>query len=150
MDYSYKQLSSKDIEILRDLITVFGHAFGETETYQSTAPSDAYLESLLNNPSFITLAAMSGEKVVGGLTAYELTKFEQERKEIYIYDLAVSADHRRQGLATNLINELKKLAKARGAYIIFVQADLEDEPAIKLYESFSKRQTVYQFDIPVE
>lgn len=48
--------------------------------------------------------------VVGGLVAYELAKFEQERSEVYIYDLAVLASHRRQGVATALIAELKSLA----------------------------------------
>jgi aminoglycoside 3-N-acetyltransferase I len=53
--------------------------------------------------------------VVGGLAAYELKKFEQERSEIYIYDLAVREEHRRQGIATALIGELKAIARRRGA-----------------------------------
>jgi aminoglycoside 3-N-acetyltransferase I len=36
--------------------------------------------------------------VVGGIAAYELKKFEQERSEIYIYDLAVASEHRREAL----------------------------------------------------
>lgn len=31
--------------------------------------------------------------MIGALAAYELMKFEQERSEFYIYDLAVQADH---------------------------------------------------------
>jgi len=42
--------------------------------------------------------------------AYELHKFEQQRSEIYIYDLAVLAAHRRQGIATAMIQALKKIA----------------------------------------
>jgi aminoglycoside 3-N-acetyltransferase I len=41
--------------------------------------------------------------MVGGLTAYVFFKFEQERKEVYIYDLAVIQAHRRRHNATNLI-----------------------------------------------
>jgi len=33
---------------------------------------------------------MMEKTVVGGLAAYVLEKFEQQRREIYIYDLAVS------------------------------------------------------------
>jgi len=29
---------------------------------------------------------MDTDEVIGGLVAYELLKFEQERKEIYVYD----------------------------------------------------------------
>lgn len=86
---------------------------------------------------------------MGGLAAYELQKFEQDRREIYIYDLAVAEAHRRRGIATNLINELRTMAMARGAYVIFVQADRGDEPAISLYESLGKREDVYHFDIEV-
>lgn len=52
-----------------------------------------------------------------------LPKFEQARTEIYIYDLAVEAASRRRGVATALIGELQKIAAARGAYVIYVQAE---------------------------
>jgi len=69
-----------------------------------------------------------------------------------IYDLAVAEEHRRKGIATALIQELKKVAAARGAYVIFVQADagVEDEPAIALYTKLGAREDVLHFDIPVE
>ncbi len=83
------------------------------------------------------------------MTAYELQKFEQERSEIYIYDLAVAESHRRRGVATALIGALKRIAAERGAYVIFVQADLGDEPAIALYTKLGVREDVLHFDIEV-
>jgi aminoglycoside 3-N-acetyltransferase I len=70
------------------------------------------------------LAALHDSAVIGGLAAYELKKFERERSEIYIYDLAVTAEYRRRGIASELFTRLKAIAKVRGAYVIFVQADL--------------------------
>jgi aminoglycoside 3-N-acetyltransferase I len=137
------------VPLLKYLLRVFGEAFEEPDTYQSAVPSEGYLQALLGKQHFIALVALDGETVVGGLAAYELQKFEQERKELYIYDLAVSAEHRRKGIATNLIRELQRVAKARGAYVIFVQADLGDTPAIRLYESLGQREDVHHFDIPV-
>lgn len=150
MPYSYKLLSSSDVVVLRNLLKVFGEAFNEISTYHDAAPSDAYLQSLLAKPHFIALVAMHGDQVIGGLAAYELEKFERERREIYIYDLAVAEEHRRKRVATNLIKELQRIAKTRHAYMIFVQADPQDEPAIRLYESFGKRESPHHFDIPVE
>ena len=94
---------------------------------------------------------MKSGKVVGGIAAYELKKFEQERSEIYIYDLAVAAAHRREGIAIALIEQLKDIAAERGAYVIFVQADtdIEDEPAIALYTKLGEREDVLHFDIAV-
>jgi aminoglycoside 3-N-acetyltransferase I len=85
--------------------------------------------------------------VVGGLAAYELKKFEQERSEIYIYDLAVREEHRRQGIATALIAELRAIARRRGAYVIYVQADYIDPPAIALYTKLGTREDVLHCDI---
>jgi aminoglycoside 3-N-acetyltransferase I len=151
MNYVYKQLLTSDVELLKKLLRVFGEAFNELATYQEAVPSDSYLESLLGKPHFIVLVAMTEEnEIVGGLAAYVLEKFEQDRREIYIYDLAVAEPHRRRGIATRLINELQSLAKERQAYIIFVQADLDDTPAIKLYEKLGTKEDVHHFDIPVD
>ncbi len=149
MDVSYKLLSVSDASVLKGLLEVFGEAFEEPQTYQGAVPSDAYLESLLGKSHFIALVALEGHRVIGGLAAYVLEKFEQERKEVYIYDLAVASRYRRQGIATGLINHLKRIARERGAYVIFVQADAEDIAAIRLYESLGTKQDVHQFDMPV-
>jgi len=134
---------------MQALLTTFGQAFDEVETYSTARPRAAYLERLLGSDYFIALAAMNGGEVVGGIAAYELHKFEQERSEIYIYDLAVAAAHRREGIATALIQDLRKIASARGAYVIFVQADLGDAPAIALYTKLGTREDVLHFDIAV-
>jgi aminoglycoside 3-N-acetyltransferase I len=104
---------------------------------------------LLRSDHFIALVAMHDGNVVAGLTAYELKKAERERSEIYIYDLAVKAEHRRRGIATALITELKAIAKTRRAYVIFVQADYVDPPAIALYTKLGTREDVLHFDIDV-
>ena len=72
---------------MQAMLTMFGEAFGEAKTYGSARPSDDYLERLLGSDRFIALAAVEQGAVVGGLAAYVLDKFEQERSEIYIYDL---------------------------------------------------------------
>ncbi|HEX6251003.1 MAG TPA: AAC(3)-I family aminoglycoside N-acetyltransferase [Gemmatimonadaceae bacterium] len=141
-------LTAADVPLLRALLAAFGEAFDDVATYTGAQPETEYLEQLLAGDSFIAMAAVIDGAVVGGLAAYELRKFERERSEIYIYDLAVSADHRRQGIATALINALREVAAARGAYVIFVQADRGDDPAIELYTKLGKREDVLHFDIP--
>jgi len=132
---------------LKALLHVFADAFEDHASYQSAVPSDEYLNKLLARDDFIPLVAVADGKVVGGLAAYVLQKFEQERSEIYIYDLAVLEANRRQGIATGLINKLRERAREIGAYVIYVQADPPDEPAVKLYESLGIREDVLHFDI---
>jgi aminoglycoside 3-N-acetyltransferase I len=147
--YTYRQLARTDVGLLKGLLRVFGEAFGEIATYQHSVPGDDYLARLLDKPHFITVVAMAGDEVVGGLAAYELDKFEQDRREIYIYDIAVAEQHRRKGVATALIGELRTIASQRDVYVIFVQADLQDGPAISLYESLGTKETAHHFDIAV-
>lgn len=149
MTTTYRQLTPADLPAMHGLLAMFGEAFNDRETYGAALPSDAYLTGLLGKPHFIALAALQGDRVVGGLAAYVLEKFERDRSEIYIYDLAVAEAHRRQGIATALIRLLQRIGKERGAYVIFVQADPPDEPAIRLYQSLGAREEVLHFDIPV-
>ena len=149
MSYTVRQLTSADAGAFENMLTMFGEAFDEPATYNDARPSQAYLSRLLGRDNFIPIAALDGEQVVGGIAAYVLDKFEQERSEIYIYDLAVQADHRRRGIATAMIAELQRIAVARGAWVIFVQADHGDDPAIALYTKLGRREDVLHFDIDV-
>ena len=148
--FSIRELNGDDIGLFRELLAVLGRAFDEVDTFTSAQPSTAYLRKLLRSEHFIAFAALEGQSVIGGLAAYELLKFEQERSEIYIYDLAVASEHRRKGVATALINGLKVAAAARGAYVIFVQADPPDDPAVALYTKLGTREDVFHFDIAVK
>lgn len=145
------QLGAGDTALMDAVLSFFGEAFGDPVSYTDKRPGAEYLRKLLDGDSFIALAALDDGKVTGALCAYELRKFEQERSELYIYDLAVLASHRRRGIATALIRSLQDIAAARGAWVIFVQADTqpEDEPAIALYTKLGVREDVLHFDIPV-
>ncbi|HEY8612415.1 MAG TPA: AAC(3)-I family aminoglycoside N-acetyltransferase, partial [Roseomonas sp.] len=129
---------------------LFGEAFGDHETYGSQPPTEAYLEGLLAKEHVVAIVALAGEEVLGGLVAYELDKFERMRRELYIYDLAVDARHRRRHIATALIERLREIAAQRGAWVVYVQADYGDDPAIALYDKLGAREEVLHFDIRVE
>lgn len=152
MPTTIRPLTPDDVPLMEGVSMMFGEVFGDPDNYHRKRPGPAYLRRLLAGDSFIALAALDGSSVVGGLAAYELKKFEQERSEIYIYDLAVVPSHRRRGIASALIEALKHVAAARGAYVIFVQSDtaVEDQPAIALYEKLGTREEVLHFDIAVQ
>lgn len=140
-------LGAQDVLVLRSMLGMFGRAFEDLPTYTADQPDDEYLRRLLESPAFVAVAALAGTDVVGGLAGYVLPKFEQVRSELYIYDLAVEEAHRGRGVATAMIQELQSLAAARGIYVIFVQADHGDDPAIALYTKLGVREEVLHFDI---
>ncbi len=147
LKFEIKQPGVNDLDVFDALLDCFAEVFEDRETYQEHKPDDVYVHNLIESGAFIPLTAIVEGRVVGGLAAYELKKFEQKRSEIYIYDLAVKQEFRRNGIATGLIDELKQIARSREAWVIFVQADLVDEPAIKLYSKLGAREDVLHFDI---
>jgi aminoglycoside 3-N-acetyltransferase I len=143
------RLTPGDLVAMRALNLLFGTVFADPEAYASKPPDAAWLQALLAKEHVLVLAALADGEVVGGLVAYELDKFEQARREIYIYDLAVAQPQRRRGIASALIGHLRELAARRGAWVVYVQADYGDEPAIALYEKLGRREEVLHFDIEV-
>jgi aminoglycoside 3-N-acetyltransferase I len=62
-------------------------------------------------------------------------------------DVALDADFRRRGVATAMIERLKRLAVTRGIYVIYVQADYGDDAAVALCTRLGLREDVMHFDI---
>lgn len=147
MQYEARILGADDLATLRGMLSVFGEAFDDRGTYTAAQPDDAYLAQLLGSAGFVAIAAVTRSEVVGGLAAYVLPKFEQARSEVYIYDLAVAESHRRRGVATAMIRKLQERAAELGAWVIYVQADIGDDPAIALYTKLGTREEVLHFDI---
>jgi aminoglycoside 3-N-acetyltransferase I len=146
---SIRRLGLADVALFRSLNELFGVAFDDLATYAGVPPTDEYLSGLLAKEHVVALVAVAPDRVVGGLVAYELDKFERARRELYIYDLAVAESHRRQGIATALIEHLRGIAAQRAVWVIYVQADYGDAPAVALYEKLGVREDVMHFDIPV-
>ena len=132
------------------MLDLFAQAFDEPETYAARRPDPAYVARLLANPFFVGLVAIEDDRVIGALAAYELPKFEQARSEIYIYDLAVAEACRRRGFATALIEATRRIAAERGAWVVIIQADPGDAPAVALYSRLGTREDVLHFDIAVD
>lgn len=148
--FAVHRVQSGEYERVQQVLDCFSKAFEDPENYDQARPSKAYFENLLSRPDFILLAAIHNENVCGALAAYELKKFEQARSELYIYDLAVDESMRRQGVATALIEALKPIARELGAWVIYVQADYGDDPAVNLYTKVGVKEEVMHFDIAVD
>lgn len=142
-----RRLGAEDGAALRQLNAVYADAFDDAESYLNAPPDDGWLARQLADPHVVAMVAERDGTIIGGLTGYVLPKLEQARCELYIYDLAVAAAYRRQGVATALIDALRGIARDCGAWVIYVQADYGDDPAVALYTKLGTREDVMHFDI---
>ena len=140
-----RRLTRDDTARFRELNAVFGEAFEDPGTYGDEPPSDDYFRGLLAKEHVIALVALVDDAVVGGLVGYVLDKFERARREVY------NGGEQRQHRPGRplLIEHLRGIAATLGAWVIYVQADYGDEPAVALYTRLGVREDVMHFDIPV-
>ena len=104
------------------------------EEEQNTG-SDAHLLKLLENKSFIAIAAVSEKEVLGGLTAYELPMIYSDASEVILYDMAVRMEYQRMGVGKGLIQSLKEYCIKNKIETFFVMAHEEDIHAIEFYHA---------------
>ena len=88
-----------------------------------------------DDSSFWAIAAFAGDELVGGVTAHTLPLTRSASAELFIYDIAVRADHQRQGIGRRLIAALRAAALAAGIAVVFVPAANEDEHACDFYRA---------------
>lgn len=149
-DVAIVRLGADDAMRLDALNAMFATAFEDAAGYSGSPADTAYARRVLGRPEVVVLAAVAHDEIVGGLVAYELPKLEQARSEFYLYDLAVAEAQRRQGVATALIERLRTIAREAGGWVIFVQADYGDDPAVALYTKLGAREDVMHFDIATD
>lgn len=129
---SIRKLGPDDVELAQQMLRLFHEAF---EKEDAEPPAPKYLQSLLARQDFHAVVALRGQKVVGGLTAYELEMLTREARELFIYDVAVAQLHRRGGIGRALLEAARELCVERGLCAMYVAASADEEHAVRFYEA---------------
>jgi ribosomal protein S18 acetylase RimI-like enzyme len=97
----------------------------------------ARASELLADERTIFLAAFEDgrDEPIGFVLAYELLRRHGDPSQLFVYEVGVAPEARRRGVATELLRELRRIARARGIRRGFVLTNEANEAAMELYRS---------------
>ena len=142
-----RRLAAGERDVARRLFILVAEVFEEA----CEPLGDAYIDGLLSREGFWAVAAFAGDELAGGLTAHTLPMTRSESAEIFIFDIAVHADHQRRGVGRRLVTTLRKEAARAGIETVFVPADNDDEHALDFYRALGgvpAPVTIFTFSSP--
>lgn len=93
----------------------------------------SYMRRVINNPASATWVAEQTDQMAG-FAIVEWSGDPPDRSA-YIQTLEVAPEHRRRGIARELLNRLEASAQAAGAGEIWLHVDTENAAAIELYRA---------------
>ena len=79
------------------------------------------------------LAALDNNHVIGFLLAYKLKRYDGLRSMLYVHEVDVKESYRRQGVATKLFDEIKRISKNEELMKIFLITNESNIAAMNLY-----------------
>jgi aminoglycoside 3-N-acetyltransferase I len=91
--------------------------------------------ALLDDDRCVYLVAFDGDDPVGFVLAYELLRRHGDPSVLFVYEVDVDEPHRRHGVGTVLMEELARIAAARGVRTGFVLTNESNAPAMAFYAS---------------
>jgi ribosomal-protein-alanine N-acetyltransferase len=98
----------------------------------------SYMRSVIENPDSDTWMAEEADQIAG-FAIVEWAGLSEDRYG-YIQTLEVAPDHRRRGIARELLTRVEESARAAGALTIWLHVDTENAAAIQLYEAHGYEQ----------
>ena len=122
-----RSANEKDLQSLVILAEEF--IPGETDNRKRIA----VLKQALRNPNYELLVAELEEEIVGFIDQWIIHDFTHGAKLSYIHSLYVSSEHRRKGVASNLLQEAMKNARNMEVSEIHITTRFDNKPAINFY-----------------
>ena len=123
MKVEIKRLGPEDVAQAEDAV----------RSFKSATRSGSSLEALLRNPANCLLVGEAGSEAVGYLMAYRLERPDREASQMFVYEVDVAPDWRRQGVGTALLEEIISLARAERMFEAFVVTGRSNVAARELY-----------------
>ena len=115
--------------------------------------SQAHLRRALANTACYFIVCLIDSAPAGYLSAFRFPAIDEDCSQVYLYDIVVDEKHRRKGIGSRMIEELKRHCKMDGADHIWLGTSLENEAAQKTFEKTGARkisETYIEYVYPLD
>jgi ribosomal protein S18 acetylase RimI-like enzyme len=123
MSIEIRRMTAGDVETVLAAGALFDHP-----------PRREWTERFLRSPDHHLIIAFDGERAVGFVSSVETTH-PDKGTEMFVYELGVDESHRRRGVATALLDDLRRTAVAAGCFGMWVGTEPDNVAAIATYRS---------------
>jgi GNAT superfamily N-acetyltransferase len=114
-------------------VTKVAGVIAAEDLFDGLARAD-WAERFVADPGHHLLVAYVDDRPVGMVTGVEMTH-PDKGTEMFLYELSVAEEHRRQGIGRALVAELAKLAWQQGCYGMWVLTDRTNTAAMTAYQA---------------
>lgn len=143
-----RQATSEDLDGLAVLFNGY-RVFYKQES--DLAGAKKFISDRLNQQESVVFLAENAEKELMGFTQLYPSFSSVGMKKIWILnDLYVSADHRRKGIATSIMNHAKDYCIRSGRARLVLETGYDNTQAQQLYEGLGySRDDIYVYELDV-
>jgi ribosomal protein S18 acetylase RimI-like enzyme len=106
---------------------------------EMTSYQPEHLKKFLETDQNLLMVAYDNDTIAGVALCYELPHPAGDHS-LYVHELDTHPDYRRQGVATQLMKELFKIAKKRGLREVWVGTETSNKIADKFYRSLNPHE----------
>ncbi len=110
------------------------------DTASALEPDDLRRDAFGDNPAFGILVAELGNEPVGYLLHHPGYDLDEGARVLYVFDLYVTEEARRQGIGRALMDEAKRLGCAVGAHQLVSAVWRRNPEAEAFYEALGARE----------
>lgn len=129
-----RRLESGDENVVR-LLAAESARFDEEGASAKPEPGIEAAAQLLASDDDHLFVVFEGDDPIGFLLAHELKRRDGAGRTLFVYELGVRADRRRQGVGRRLLEEAFALARQRGLARAFVMTSEANAAAMALYRA---------------
>ena len=104
------------------------------EEREGNLASQSHLSQALSNPSYYFIVCLIDSTPAGYLSAFRFPNIDQDNFQVYLFEIEVGEPYRRKGIASGMIEELKRQCQADNVSLIWVGTDLANTAAQRTFD----------------